>query len=240
MPLIVAHRLRRRVAPERYTDAPAFALREVDPSRIRESVLESAPGRPQWGRVVDGDWDGRTEPFDERPVPRGIRQRYREGRDWRDTALFDAFRDQLDRFGNAWGHVDAAAFDRRCEAIDRLHDAIRDRGYRRQEVLHGPDAYATTARLDEICVDIDRDGRLLWRTYGQHRLALAKLLGVDAVPVLVHRRHAGWQARREAVREGHPMPEVDRDHPDLRDLVERDGGTRPASRSRRIEEGESE
>ena len=228
-PLAAAHRLRRRLAPGRYTDAPAFALLRVDPTRIRRSVLETAPRTPQWGRVVDGAWDAEWEPFDERAVPRGLRQRYREGRDWADTALLDAFDDQLARFGNAWGYTSRDGFARRCREIDRLHASLCERGYERQETLHGSTGYATTARLDEINVDIGRDGELYWRAYGQHRLTLAKLLGIESVPVLIQRRHADWQAVRDAVREtGHGPdrgavcdPDHDstgRSHPDLRDL----------------------
>ncbi len=187
-------------------------------------MLETAPRTPQWGRTVGGDWDGDWEPFDDRAVPRGIVQRYREGRDWRDTALFDAFREQLSRFGNAWGYTSMDGFDRRCREINRLYESLREHGYRRQEAIHGPSGYATAARLDEITVDVGRAGRLYWRAYGQHRLALAELLGIDAVPVLVHRRHAEWQAVRDAVREGEVAPETSfggrpRDHPDLRDVV---------------------
>lgn len=206
-PLAAAHRIRRRLRPERYTDAEPFRLLRVDPDRIRRSLLEVAPRIPQWGRVADGDWAADWGPFDERAVPRGIEQRYREGREWRDTALFDAFREQLARFGNAWGYTDVDGFDKRCREIDRLHDAIREDGYRRQEQLHGPSGYTTTARLDEINVDIGRDGELYWRAYGQHRLALAKLLDIASVPVLVHRRHTAWQAVRDARRNDVPPPD---------------------------------
>ena len=213
-PLSAGHRVRRRLRPHRYTDAPPFRLLSVDPARIRRSLLEVAPRIPQWGRVVDGDWESEWEPFHERAVPQGIKQRYLEGRNWRDTALFDAFRDQLNRFGNAWGYTDVAEFSERCREIDRLHDSIRDGGYRRQEDLHSPDGYATTARFDEINVDIGREGDIYWRSYGQHRLALATLLDIDSVPVIVHRRHAAWQAIRDASdgSAGHPVE----DHPDLR------------------------
>ncbi len=226
-PLAAAHRVRRRLRPSRYTDAPPFRLRWVPPDSIQQSLLESAPQVPQWGRVVDGDWEEASEPFDERAVPRGIEQRYGEGREWRETALFDAFREQLARFGNAWGHTDLDGFTERCRRIDRLHDAIQTSGYRRQDQLHGPDGYATTARLAEINVDIGQEGDIYWRAYGQHRLALAKLLDVDSVPVVVHRRHARWQAVRDAVRQGDPVPDGFssvriENHPDLGD---HSGGT---------------
>jgi len=74
------HRLRRRVRPEGYTDANPFALVDVDPDRIERSLLEAAPPWPQWGRVVGGDWDQWWKSFDERGVPKGIEQRFIEGK----------------------------------------------------------------------------------------------------------------------------------------------------------------
>jgi len=209
------HRLRRRLYPRRYTDADPFALVWTEPERIRHSVLESAPPYAQWGRVVDGDWDRAREPFDERPVARAIDQRFREGRAWAETPLRAHFADQLERFGTAWGHPSMAGFDERCARIDRLYESMRADGYRLQSELRGgTDVGTPVPRFDEINVDVGREGEVLWRSYGQHRLAIAKLLGLEAVPTLVHRRHAEWQAVRDAVCE---RPAGRRpDHPDLR------------------------
>lgn len=179
------HRGRRSLCLGRYTDADPFAVVRVDPDRIDASVLESAPGVPQWGQVVGGDWDRDTEPFDRRPVPRAIVQRFEAGLEWSETALVDAFDEQLDRFGTAWGYTDRSDLDRRCAEVDRLHEAIAERGYRRQSAL------GARGRRDA------------------------------AVPVLLHRRHAGWQAGRDAIRSGEAAPEA---HPDLRDLLPSDDG----------------
>lgn len=218
--LEAGHRLRRRLLPSRYTDAPAFALVEVDPSRIEGSLLESTPRWPQWGRVVGGDWDREVPRFDDRAVYRGLYQRYREGRAWAETPLREAFADQLRRFGTAWGYSSMADFERRCAEIDRLYESIREQGYRRQEEFADGTGTAVP-RLDEINVDVGRDGTLHWRSYGQHRLAIAKLLGLESVPVLIHRRHRRWQAIRDRVREARPgdlRPALrrHRDHPDVR------------------------
>ncbi len=217
------HRRRRRLLPHRYTDADPFRIVEVDPTRLERSILEWAPKHPQWGRVEGGAWDRQWEPFDGRAVPTGIRQRFEAGISWRETALFEAYCDQLERFGNAWGHTDLAGFDRRCRAIDRLYESIRTEGYRYQHELKGDGRPSVATRMDEINVDIARDGTLCWRAYGQHRLAIAKLLGLESVPVMIHRRHRGWQARRDRLRRRLRTPALAQtdemvDHPDLTDL----------------------
>lgn len=205
------HRLRRRLRPARYTDADPLAIRWIDPTAIRLSILETAPRYPQRGVVAAGDWDRAGEPFWERPVPRAVVARFRDGRPWQETPLHDYFADQLRRFGNAWGYASIAGFDERCAEIERLYGSMRDEGYHSQRELAGPP-------LDEITVDIARDGTLLWQGYGQHRLAIAAVLGIDRVPALVGRRHREWQRRREAVRTGESP--LGADHPDLTDLAD--------------------
>ena len=218
------HRLRRRLAPARYTDADPLKLIEVDPTTIERSVIETATKYPRWGVVDSGDWDRPQIRFDERAVPRGIRERFDEGKEWHETALYDAFLDQLDRFGNAWGYRRAEAFTQRCREIEELYRSLQKDGYRQQADLQQRTSIAT--RTDEINVDIARDGTLCWRCYGQHRLALAKLLEIDTVPVLVHRRHGDWQRQRDRLRTAETVGEnheetANEPHPDLRDLRER-------------------
>ncbi len=215
------HDLRRRLVANRYTDADPFKLLTVDPHRIERSILESAPTHPQWGRVQGGSWDRTWEPFDERAVPRAIVDRYDDGRPWRETPLYEAYCEQLTRFGNAWEWTTLEAFDDRCEEVEQLYESIRTHGYCRQEQLHDEGSRPTVAtRTDEINVDIGRDGTLYWRGYGQHRLAIAQYLDLEAVPVFVHRRHRRWQAIRDEVRTGTDSLEaaVKSTHPDLQDL----------------------
>lgn len=210
------HAVNRRLFPDRFTDADPFTVVFVDPTRITQSILEHSPRYPQWGLVADGDWDQRGTPFTDRTVYRGLVERFENGDEWEETVLYDAFLDQLDRFGNAWGYTTRAGFEQRCQEIEQLYERIDRDGYWSQARLRRAGVTATPI-LDEVNVDIGRDGSLLWRGYGQHRLAIAKLLDIDAIPVLFHRRHRGWQATRDAVRAG-SEPAVDRSHPDLRDI----------------------
>ncbi|MFW6153098.1 MAG: hypothetical protein ACOC42_01925 [Halobacteriota archaeon] len=219
------HRLRRRMLPWRYTDADPFAIRYVDPDRIRRSILEYAPRHPQYGLVVGGSWDQRYDDFEATPVFRAIEARFVDGVSWDETGLYDCFIEQLDRFGNAWGYTTPAGFSARCDELDRLFDAMQSDGFRRQEELSGDRwSRAPLPRLDEINVDIGHDGIILWRAYGQHRLAMAKVLDIEAVPVIVQRRHRSWQHIRDILDEHGPSAVRDRlvapdPHPDLQDLL---------------------
>ena len=57
---------------------------------------------------------------------------------------------------------------------------------------------------------------------GRHRLALAKILGIDTVPVEVYLRHKQWQELRDDVHNNGlcKSDEHLRDHPDLQDVLD--------------------
>ncbi len=72
-------------------------------------------------------------------------------------------------------------------------------------------------------VHIGRDGRLLFGNNGNHRLAIARKVGLEYIPCWVRGRHAKWQQLREnvaaAVRANASLslPDGVADHPDLKD-----------------------
>ena len=209
--------------PSRYTVGDAFALLEVDPSTIDRSLLHAAPRRPQWGRVVGDHWHETAISIDEEPIVRGVKAHFERDVPWEETALVDGFLAQLDRFGVAWGYTRFSGFQERTSEIESLYERLQQTGYRRQDRLHER-PWTTLSRLDEINVDIGPHGTCYWRCCGQHRLALAQVLGIEHVPVVVQRRHRDWERRRRRVaRTG--LSSVDptyRSHPDLLSLS---GGT---------------
>lgn len=211
------------------TDASPLALRWINPNRPIYDALPKSPEWPPVGCVVGGDWDLIDARFEQRPVPRAIRQHYQQGRAWTETPLPEHVREQVDQFGDAWGYV-ADAVPHRCHAIETLYESMQREGYLTQAALaaqsKGSNAQPPPVPvLGEITVDIGRHGQLCWRGNGQHRLAIARLLDIEQVPVLVARRHTAWQELRtqiqtEGINNITPPTEGSlRDHPDLRDLL---------------------
>ena len=209
-------RVLRRILPEKYTDADPYAVLYVDPDRItRVSGLHDEKRR---GWVVDGEWDETQERFQDQPVPTAIKQRFEDGLEWKETAL--------------WAEYDAPErFERECARIERLHDRIATDGYRSQRELLKTDPEAAwsgvnatlTPLTNEVTVDIGRDGRILWNMLGKHRLSIAKVSDVETIPVLVFSRHRDWQlVREEEVTDGEDSTSS-RTHPDLIPTAETDG-----------------
>ncbi len=65
-----------------------------------------------------------------------------------------------------------------------IFEDMKTNGYKSQRELGGND--------QEIGVAIGRKGNILHFWTGQHRLAMAKILGLETVPVVVHLVHYRW------------------------------------------------
>lgn len=225
--LRAVHRLQRAMWPARYTDANPYRRLWVDPAAVTHHVNRDPVPRV-FGRVAGGDWDRRREPFAATAVHRSLRQRFAEGADWEETGLYTALLSGSE--SGLWRRRcrTEAERDRRLAAIDALYERIANKGYRSQATL-ARDGIAgirdennerSHPMLNEVGINIGRDGALLWRHRGLHRLSIAKLLGVERIPVYVLARHAGWQRVRDRLRAGESVGIDPASHPDLDDLRE--------------------
>lgn len=212
-----------------------FATLTVDPDRVR-----SFTGRPyppyhgkaaQLGTVRDGDWDRaddvaitdddyreryelyRADRFEESVFFRSMRAHFVDGVDWTDTPFVERCLELAGTGSPSWRSLTTRAdiLDR-CADIDALYERIRRDGYRSQRDLGYGSLLGVT---EEVLVDIGRDGELLF-VNGRHRLAIAKLLDLEAIPVVVLVRHRAWMVHRDRRARTDAMI----DHPDLRDLSE--------------------
>lgn len=178
-----------RAQPNKYTDADPYRLLYVDPVRIER--ISGLHDRKRRGWVIDGSWDRNEEQFMDLPVPQSIYQYYEMGEEWEDTPLVDEYENKQQ-------------FEQKCEKIQRLYEEIDRNGFKSQRELVTESPKSTWEGVNatmapytnEITIDIGRNGELLWNMLGKHRLAIAKVLGIEHVPVLVFSRHSEWQEFR--------------------------------------------
>lgn len=217
---VAATRLRNRL---RY-DAPPhpYRLVAVDPARIERVAAEARPMYRHAGVVRGGDWDLVDRWFRDLDVYRAYEAHFEDGVPWTETAFFDRVVAEIEAGQTRWGCDSRAAFEARCERLDDLYHAIAADGFRSQAELAAatddptlgrPSRLPTERRKNEVAVHVGRGGEVLFAD-GRNRLCIAKLLGLDEIPVRVLRRHADWQATRDAAARGEPVA-VDSDHPDL-------------------------
>lgn len=217
----------RIIDPEHYTDARATKLIWIDPNDI---IKRSSLGRPtNRNQVVAGDWDLKTTPVESRPVNRAIKKYIKDGVSWEATDLKNYFSGKVQHSKN-WFYNSPDQFEERCQDIECVIESISKKGYKLKSQVD-TDASSNDpipVFLDEVSVDIARNGEILWRDFGEHRLAIAQALGVDKIPVHVITRHRLWQEVRVHLRRVRSADGVARKyqpyigHPDLMDLPVRD------------------
>jgi len=207
-------------------DAPPdpYRLVGVDPARIELVAGDARPMYRRAGVVRGGDWDLVDRRFADLDVYRAYEAHFEDGVPWTETEFFDRVVAEIEAGRTRWGCDSRAAFEARCERLDDLYESIATEGFRSQAelaaaavgdddpALGSPPRLPTERRKNEVAVHVGRDGEVLFAD-GRNRLCVAKLLGLDEIPVRVL-RHADWQAVRDAAARGEPV-DADPDHPDL-------------------------
>ncbi len=165
----------------------------VDPADIRYACIWGPDSYRKFedrGKILGGSWDSNVEEFESLDVYRGLREHFVEGKPWSQTDYYQRVLGQVLGGHHKRGMTTRTDVDARCAELDRLYRQINDDGYKSlDEVRARPTT--STGYEDEVSVRIGRDGDLLFED-GRHRLAIAKILGVERIPVKVTVRHSEW------------------------------------------------
>lgn len=167
-----------------------FQLHWIEPKEIK--YISGLKPRRFYGKVEEGDWDLNCKLFDNHPAYIGLKEYVETGSTDR---YYDHFQSAVSADGfRSWGHESVESFDQRMSEIDSLIDSLRTKGYQPQQNLADSENNVKNNELipvflNEITVDIGRNGQPLWNGYGSHRLSLAKLLNINEIVVIVATRH---------------------------------------------------
>lgn len=163
--------------------------------------------------VRAGKWDRQLKKISELEKHKAVKQRFQNGKTWEETGIYDHILGEIEKKGKYDGCKNKNDIVERYQEIDELYESISQEGFKED------------SGLDQVCVNIGRDGEIIFNGNGHHRLSIAKILGIDQIPVRVLIRHAKWQKLRE-----HIVSASDYDglndraknhltHPDLQDIV---------------------
>jgi hypothetical protein len=211
----------------------------IDPKRI-DYYLVSPEGKfkiwKNYGKIIDGDWDKSCAKFDDLDIYQAFKYRFRENGKWEGTEFYQRVLKIISAGARKWECKNKNEFDARLEKIESLYHEIKNNGYKLQRDLYPAQSLKDRIKshgnyLDEIAVVIDRNGRFLL-VEGRHRLSIAKLLGLEKIPVMVIARHQKWMDfRKELIffsknyQKGRLYQPLT--HPDLQDIpFQRDGEER--------------
>lgn len=152
----------------------------VDPSSIRFKISPHFDLRG----VVGGDWDiERRYPLETNVKHLAIVQRYAEGRRWEDTDLFrDIYARRLAGGGHVRGEASIEALA--AQYYDRVDGMFRDmevNGFR----IESPKGkkYPLPALM------MGRDGDVFLGNQGNHRVAMARVIGLSQIAGEIVCRH---------------------------------------------------
>ena len=128
--------------------------------------------------VVDGDWDVQTEPLDASWKVAACLARFRDRVEWQDTGVYDRMTEVIAKRGAFDSCATLDDIKARYQRIDALYQNIREHGFR-DDTQH----QWGTARLPEgVFVHIDRHGDAIFGAIGNHRMGIARALGLPRIP----------------------------------------------------------
>ncbi len=235
-----------------YTDADPFKIIHFDPNEIKylqlpvkkidvlQNIYLDEQGRfdkyRNIGRVYNGDWDMDKALIEEHcDIYRLLYDRFKKNMEWSESEVYKKFAWMISRGKPVWhGCTTMDDLRNRASKVDSLYKNIAENGYTFHYLVKDEEESRfiyrlrkadLASRLNEVTVNIDRDGNFIHNSSGTHRKIIAKLLGIKKIPVRILARHKKWQERRNAVLMAkHPdeICEIVRPfkgHPDLDDII---------------------
>ena len=162
----------------------------VQPDDVSRKPLMISDKFLDTGKVKGGDWDLNGEVFGPQEITFSSVHDVLEGKPWEKTPLFVKGLKGIQEGQTAFGVANEEELRERGRRILNLAKNIQTNGYREPQ-----NAVFVMGNSDEIAVHIGRDGEILFAD-GGHRLAIAKILGIDSVPAQVSVRHSEWDSLR--------------------------------------------
>lgn len=140
--------------------------------------------------LIDGEFWSYVKPLAHNdPKLVGFRERFVQGMEWEETSLFKEYNSQLLRKAKVQG---CRSLNDLVDVYKRKHDVLYDR-----LLLEGVKSARGNVNITPIYVYIDKNGGFVYTSGGNHRLNMAKVIGLKTIPVRVRGRHVQWQSIRD-------------------------------------------
>jgi hypothetical protein len=157
----------------------------VNPTEICYRIPWDDDSYKNIGSIKGGDWDLKRQRFEDYDIFIALSEHFKKGTSLSKTKAHRRILKEIQQGVPKWGCKTEDELNARWQKFDELYFDIKTRGYKTQRELGNPNL------LDEVRVQVGRDGELLVED-GQHRLSIAKILGLQSIPVIITRRHYEW------------------------------------------------
>jgi len=134
--------------------------------------------------VENSCWDEDVKPIQ---TLKSVQQLFVEKIDYKKTEQYLKMKKAMEA-GEVWNSRECETLediDHYFESLLKVYESIKCQGFKSQKELG-------KLRYDDVRVMIDRSGKLLLGSGGNHRFAIAKLLKIQTIPVLVDTVHYLW------------------------------------------------
>lgn len=221
MPYYYKKRASNDVYKYRFSPEP-FKIVYVNPKEIQkisQRKNRQKNKRTTFGVVSNGDWDQNCTRIEELPLYQIAKKHFINEIAWEDITEVQRKIQKAERGEySTWKYNSKMDVTNRFKQFDELYELIKSQGYSPQHEIVNKSEPGKCGlfldTLDEIAVDVGRNGELL-HADGIHRLIIAKILDIDKIPIVFLVRHKKWMEHREQLCKSN---DVIPDHPDLRDL----------------------
>ncbi len=194
----------------------------VSPIKIKYSSLREFSIYKYKGEIIGGSWDCLKKKFEDLDIYIALKEVCINGRSWGETVFYQRLLSRIKKGEILWGCKNKIDLDNRCRDLELLYQRIKNEGYKSQNQLSVSGGNRNPIKAeDEIMVSFGRYGDLLFSN-SAHRLAIAKLLSIEKVPIKIVVRHSQWlnfrkeillYAKEHGGRVYQPIT-----HPDLNDI----------------------
>jgi len=167
------------------------------------------------GLIIGGDWDKYRRKHEYDKVYRGLKQHYHGSIPWEATVWGQEYKNEEYRLNKE------NKLKKKIISTEDLYKSIKDKGLLPPNEFYDKKNYPLR-RPFGITVNIGRQGEIIFNNLdGHRRLAIAKILDLDQIPVLVVVRHEEWQQLRQDIHKNGLSEERRdlQDHPDLQNIL---------------------
>ncbi len=174
----------------------------IDPYKIKYFSTKPLSQQDNYSKGLEGDWDLSKKLFKNSDVYRAFKQKFKEGKEWKETDFYHRVIKNMSDGFKKWGCTNREQWEERLKKVESLYYQIKRDGYKPQKEIYSPKGWLEKiekpmAILDDITVAIGRNGEILL-VNARHRLSIARLLNLPKIPVRIIFRHKRWMDfRRE-------------------------------------------